>query len=78
MKTLRNILLLLVLAMAAATASAETGRTKRNKATTRQVAAPQNHQRHEVAPFVDPTLPLAGMVEQVRAERAKSTTAQAL
>ena len=72
---LRDILLIVVLATAAATASAadKTLPGKENVSTTKsdKTSAAPIAKRKEVAPFIDPTLPLAGFVERVRAERTK-------
>ncbi len=72
LNTLRNLIFLLFFAAAAASASAADGKVKPGKArkkcaTERVVQAP----RKEVAPFVDPTLPLSMFVERVRAEHAR-------
>lgn len=74
--TLRQFLVLIVFAMAAATASAEDGSKKTRKNSKKQnvertTLAPQPAQRRQVAAFVDPTLPLAEMVERIRSERAQ-------
>ncbi len=68
MKTLptRSIFLMILLALATASAQATTLPTN---GSTAKVAPASQPKRHEAAPFVDPTLPLAGMVERVRAER---------
>lgn len=68
--TLRNLTILFVFAMAASTASAADGATKGRKGSAKPAversAAPQ---RKQVAAFVDPTAPLAELVERVRTER---------
>jgi hypothetical protein len=69
--TLRHLTILFAFALAAATASASDGARKPRKAVAKaEVACPVKPQRKEVAPFVDPTLPLTELVERVRTERA--------
>ena len=69
--TLRNLTILLVFALAAATASASDGAKRARKAVVKAEAANTvKPQRKEVAPFVDPTLPLTELVERVRMENA--------
>lgn len=73
---LRNLIFLLTFLAAASSVSAAEGTEKPRKASTngsragaaeRTVKAP----RKEVAAFVDPTAPLAELVERVRTEQAR-------
>lgn len=69
--TLRNLTLLLVFAVAAMDASA-TNDPKGDRATAGKATAttvPTGAPRKMAAAFVDPTLPLAALVERERAER---------
>ena len=71
LNTLRNLIFLFFFAAAAASASAADGTVKPCKAARKQVAHNAvKAQRKEVAPFVDPTLPLTELVERVRIEHA--------
>ena len=69
--TLRHLTLLLVLALAAPAASATDHGKKATKAAAKVSVEPAaKPQRKEVAAFVDPTAPLAEMVERERTERS--------
>jgi hypothetical protein len=79
LNTLRNLIFFFVLVLAASSASATDGaklhspgasgklRKADSKPAVERTAKPQ---RREVAAFVDPTAPLAELVERVRSERA--------
>ena len=69
--TLRHLTILLVFALAASTVSAADGAKKARKTNAKPaVERAATAQRRIVAAFVDPTAPLAEMVERVRTERA--------
>lgn len=75
--TLRHLTLLLVLAMAAPAASATDHGKKATKAAAKVSVEPAaKPQRKEVAAFVDPTVPLAELVERERTERSAKATEQ--
>ena len=69
---LRNLILILAFLVAASSASAADGAKKSrklaSKVATERTVKPQ---RKEVAAFVDPTTPLAELVERVRSEQAQ-------
>jgi hypothetical protein len=69
---LRHLAILFVFALAAASASASDGTKKTRKAADKPaIERTVKPQRKEVAPFVDPTLPLTDLVERIRIERAR-------
>lgn len=75
--TLRHLTILLVLAMAAPAASATDHGKKATKAAAKVSVEPAaKPQRKEVAAFVDPTVPLAELVERERTERSAKATEQ--
>ncbi len=75
--TLRHLTLLLVLALAAPAASATDHGKKATKAAAKVSVEPAaKPQRKEVAAFVDPTAPLAELVERERTERSAKATEQ--
>lgn len=75
--TLRHLTLLLVLALAAPAASATDHGKKATKAAAKVSVEPATKpQRKEVAAFVDPTAPLAELVERERTERSAKATEQ--
>lgn len=75
--TLRHLTLLLVLALAAPAASATDHGKKATKAAAKVSEEPAaKPQRKEVAAFVDPTAPLAELVERERTERSAKATEQ--
>jgi len=70
LNTFRHLIILFVFALAASTASASEGGKKSRKAVAHaEVACTAKPERKEVAPFVDPTLPLTELVERARTER---------
>lgn len=70
LNTLRNLIFLLAFAAAAASASASDGSVKTPKVARKQAAHQAvKRERKQVAPFVDPTLPLTEFVERIRQER---------
>lgn len=69
---LRNVIFLLFFCAAAASATASEGTLKPRKPAQKQaVQHRMKAPRKQVAPFVDPTLPLTELVERVRLERTR-------
>lgn len=72
LNTFRHLIILFVFGLAAGNASASEGAKKARKGDNKPaVAQTMKTQRKMAAPFVDPTLPLAELVERVRIERAR-------
>lgn len=68
---LRNLIFLLTFLCAASSANAAEGTEKTRKAASKTAAErPVKALRKEVAAFVDPTAPLAELVERMRTEQA--------
>lgn len=70
--TLRNLIIFFAFVLAATSASATDGARKVRRTVSKPaVERTAKPQRKEVAAFVDPTTPLAELVERVRTEQAQ-------
>lgn len=72
LNTLRNLIFFFVFVLAATSANATDGARKNRKVVAKPtVETTVKAERKQVAAFVDPTAPLAELVERVRTEQAQ-------